>query len=83
MHLYSFKVGVGGILSPASFDFSHDEGFDSEEDSDHYEDFDDSDSGKIEFGFYFFHLCCTTSICPSFSNSLNDFDRFNFRLWRK
>ena len=56
MHLYSFKVGVGGILSPASFDFSHDEGFDSEEDSDHYEDFDDSDSGKIEFGFHFFLL---------------------------
>lgn len=34
-----------GILSPGSFDFSHDEGFDSEDDSDHYEDFDDSDSG--------------------------------------
>ena len=35
-----------GILSPGSFDFSHDEGFDSEDDSDHYEDLDDSDSGK-------------------------------------
>ena len=36
-----------GILSPGSFHFSHDEGFDSEDDSDHYEDFDeDSDTGK-------------------------------------
>jgi len=39
-------VAGGGVLSPASFDFSHDEGFDSEDDSDHYEDYDDSDSGE-------------------------------------
>jgi hypothetical protein len=37
-------VTVGGVLSPESHDFSHDEGFDSEDDSDHYEDF-SSDAG--------------------------------------
>lgn len=35
---------AGGVLSPESHDFSHDEGFDSEDDSDHYEDF-SSDAG--------------------------------------
>jgi hypothetical protein len=35
---------TGGVLSPESHDFSHDEGFDSEDDSDHYEDF-SSDAG--------------------------------------
>jgi len=35
---------TGGVLSPESHDLSHDEGFDSEDDSDHYEDF-SSDAG--------------------------------------
>jgi hypothetical protein len=35
---------AGGVLSPESHDLSHDEGFDSEDDSDHYEDF-SSDAG--------------------------------------
>nr|CAD7430126.1 unnamed protein product [Timema monikensis] len=33
------SLSTGGVLSPESHEFSHDEGFDSEEDSDHYEDF--------------------------------------------
>jgi len=37
-------VIAGGVLSPESHDLSHDEGFDSEDDSDHYEDF-SSDAG--------------------------------------
>ncbi|PSN54991.1 hypothetical protein C0J52_02341 [Blattella germanica] len=38
------SISTGGVLSPESHDFSHDEGFDSEDDSDHYEDF-SSDAG--------------------------------------
>jgi hypothetical protein len=37
---------AGGVLSPESHDLSHDEGFDSEDDSDHYEDF-SSDAGLL------------------------------------
>ncbi|XP_046650533.1 protein CREBRF homolog isoform X1 [Daphnia pulicaria] len=44
VHGSASSISTVGILSPGSFDFSHDEGFDSEDDSDHYEDFDDSDS---------------------------------------
>ncbi|KAJ9596242.1 hypothetical protein L9F63_027135 [Diploptera punctata] len=33
------SISTGGVLSPESHDFSHDEGFDSEDDSEHYEDF--------------------------------------------
>jgi hypothetical protein len=33
------SLSTGGVLSPESHDLSHDEGFDSEDDSDHYEDF--------------------------------------------
>jgi hypothetical protein len=44
VHGSTSSISTVGILSPGSFDFSHDEGFDSEDDSDHYEDFDDSDS---------------------------------------
>jgi len=44
VHGSTSSISTVGILSPGSFDFSHDEGFDSEDDSDHYEDLDDSDS---------------------------------------
>ncbi|XP_075222914.1 repressed by TOR [Lycorma delicatula] len=41
------SLSTGGVLSPESHDFSLDEGFDSEDDSDHYEDFSsDADSGS-------------------------------------
>ena len=42
--LFCLLVIAGGVLSPESHDLSHDEGFDSEDDSDHYEDF-SSDAG--------------------------------------
>lgn len=35
---------LGGVLSPEAHDFSLDESFDSEDDSDHYDDF-SSDAG--------------------------------------
>lgn len=38
------SLSTGGVLSPEAHDLSHDEGFDSEEDSEHYEDF-SSDNG--------------------------------------
>ncbi|XP_047000193.1 protein CREBRF homolog [Schistocerca americana] len=45
------SISTGGILSPESHEFSHDEGFDSEDDSDHYEDFSsDADSSDGEDG---------------------------------
>lgn len=41
------SLSTGGVLSPESHDFSLDEGFDSEDDSDHYEDFSsDAESGS-------------------------------------
>lgn len=42
------SLSTGGVLSPEAHDFSHDEGFDSEEDSEHYEDF-TSDNGMFEY----------------------------------
>ncbi|XP_066902308.1 protein CREBRF homolog [Halyomorpha halys] len=40
------SISTGGVLSPESHDFSLDECFDSEDDSDHYEDFSsDAESG--------------------------------------
>lgn len=38
------SLSTGGVLSPEAQDFSHDEGFDSEEDSEHYEDFSSDDT---------------------------------------
>ena len=40
-----------GVLSPEAHDFSLDESFDSEEDSDHYEDY-SSDAGNVHTWFY-------------------------------
>lgn len=41
------SLSTGGVLSPEAHDFSLDEGFDSEDDSDHYEDFSsDAESGS-------------------------------------
>ncbi|KAK7864494.1 hypothetical protein R5R35_003113 [Gryllus longicercus] len=41
------SISTGGVLSPESHEFSHDEGFDSEDDSDHYEDYSsDGESGS-------------------------------------
>lgn len=44
------SLSTGGVLSPASHELSHDEGFDSEDDSDHYDDF-SSDGGQLYFLF--------------------------------
>ncbi|CAB3376282.1 Hypothetical predicted protein [Cloeon dipterum] len=45
------SLSTGGVLSPASHELSHDEGFDSEDDSDHYDDFSsDGDSSDGEGG---------------------------------
>lgn len=45
------SLSTGGILSPEAHDFSLDEGFDSEDDSEHYEDFSsDQDSGSDNEG---------------------------------
>lgn len=41
------SLSTGGVLSPDPQDFSHDE-FDSDEDSEHYEDF-SSDNGMSEY----------------------------------
>lgn len=38
----------GGVLSPEAHDFSLDESFDSEDDSDHYDDY-SSDAGNASF----------------------------------
>ena len=47
------SLSTGGVLSPESHDFSHDEGFDSEDDSDHYEDFSSDEDGiYICLSFY-------------------------------
>jgi hypothetical protein len=54
---------AGGVLSPESHDFSHDEGFDSEDDSDHYEDF-SSDAG------WFISVHIITKVFPSISPTL-------------
>lgn len=54
---------AGGVLSPESHDFSHDEGFDSEDDSDHYEDF-SSDAG------WFIYVCVITKVFHSISPTL-------------
>lgn len=45
------SLSTGGVLSPESHDFSHDEGFDSEDDSDHYEDFSSDEDGIYIFFF--------------------------------
>ncbi|PNF31525.1 hypothetical protein B7P43_G00758 [Cryptotermes secundus] len=57
------SLSTGGVLSPESHDFSHDEGFDSEDDSDHYEDF-SSDAG------WFLYLHVITKVFHSISPTL-------------
>ncbi|KAF4517169.1 hypothetical protein B566_EDAN005599 [Ephemera danica] len=42
------SLSTGGVLSPASHELSHDEGFDSEDDSEHYDDFDSSDGDSSD-----------------------------------
>lgn len=42
--MFSFSI-KGGVLSPEAHDFSLDESFDSEDDSDHYDDY-SSDAGN-------------------------------------
>jgi hypothetical protein len=49
-------VIAGGVLSPESHDLSHDEGFDSEDDSDHYEDF------SSDAGLFMWHI---TEVVPT------------------
>lgn len=47
------SLSTGGVLSPEAQDFSHDEGYSEDDDSDHYEDY-STDGGKfLFFGFYF------------------------------
>jgi len=44
------SLSTGGVLSPESHDLSHDEGFDSEDDSDHYEDFSSDAESTVSDG---------------------------------
>lgn len=48
---------LGGVLSPEAHDFSLDESFDSEDDSDRYDDF-SSDAGKLLY-------CNTSKFCSN------------------
>lgn len=81
--LFSSFVMAGGVLSPESHDLSHDEGFDSEDDSDHYEDF-SSDAGWFTFVHLFtrvFHLQLSHNVPPKWQIVEADRDR-SLSSWR-
>lgn len=47
---------LGGVLSPEAHDFSLDESFDSEDDSDHYDDY-SSDAGNASYSDLSLNSC--------------------------
>jgi hypothetical protein len=78
-------VTVGGVLSPESHDFSHDEGFDSEDDSDHYEDF-SSDAGWFIYVHAFtkvYHSHLSHNVFPKWQVTEVDKDKKAFLLKRQ